>query len=649
MKTAVKSVAWLAVGLAGLAEVARAAMPEWRTVTQEELAMTSEPNAPGAAAVILYLELNRDDTVRREYRYEQIKILTDLGRSYGDIQLSYDSKRESLRDIEARVIRKDGTIVPFNGTISEKPLASGSDRKVMAKTIALPNVETGSVVEVRYARHIKGIYDIRWLLANKLFTREAHYAFRGSNSVRYGAPRGLPPGTAPIAKGRGGVLTLETRNVPAFEEEEFSPPNEEIQYRLDFIYSWDWDRPAKDPEKFWRRYAEEQAAQTGGFLQGSGALKSVVEQLAPASEPAETRLRKLYEACARLRNKSYEPARSDEEVDREDEASPYSVRDVWKRQYGWAGQINLLFMAMAQQAGFDVAEVWVADRWETFFDPNQMDPGPLDMRLIHVKVDGKEYFLSPGTRFLPFGSLPWTRTAQPGLRIQNRRFAWVTIPLQQPEESRSRRIAKLTLLPDGSLKGTVQVTQTGQEALWRRNRENNEDAVHRRKFLESDLIDLLSESAVAKVTSDPDWNGTGDFEVTYELTIPGRAVRAGNRSMMPLALFVGGTNTAFKRAERRSPIYFWYPYIAEEDVQIELPRGWKVSGLPDGEAMDLKRATYVIEALKLGGTSESVRVRRRLRMNMMMLQPAAYGPIQKLFQAMRAGDEQQVVLEGDTK
>ena len=459
----------------------------------------------------------------------------------------------------------------------------------------------------------------------------------------------MPPGTSPLTKSKNGYLTLETRNVAAFEQEDFSPPDQEIQYRLDFIYSWDWDHPAKDPDKFWKRYAEEQAEQTRRFLSGSGALKSEVAQLAPPGAPAEERLRKLYEACARLRNKSYEPDRSDDEIKRDDEAVPASVREVWKRQYGWAGQVNLLFMAMVREAGFDVAEVWVGDRSESFFEPNQMDPGPLEMRLIHVKFDGKELFLSPGTKFLPFGSLPWTRTAQSGLRIQDRKFTWVRVPLQQPDESRSRRVANLSLLPDGTLEGTVQVTQTGQEALWRRNRENNEDAAHRRKFLESDLIDMLSGSAIVKVVSDPDWDGTGDFRVEYKLTIPGRAIRAGNRLLMPLALFVQGTNTAFKRAERKNPMYFWYPYIAEEDVRIDLPQGWKVGEIPDGEAMDLKRATYSIEALKMSGATEAVRTRRSLRMNMMFLPPDTYTPIQKFFQTMRAGDEQQVVITGGGK
>ena len=47
-------------------------------VTPEELKMTSEPLAPGAPAIILYRQVDRDDNVRtgHENNFVRIKILT---------------------------------------------------------------------------------------------------------------------------------------------------------------------------------------------------------------------------------------------------------------------------------------------------------------------------------------------------------------------------------------------------------------------------------------------------------------------------------------------------------------------------------------------------------------------------------------------
>ncbi len=640
-----RSLGLVALCATGILGQAHADTPDWRTATADDLAMKAEPKAPNAPAIILYMDVRRDDSTGREDRYQQVKILTEDGRSYGDIEIAYDRKREDVKYIEARTVRKDGTVVPYTGVISEKPLASGTDRKLMAKTLALTDVEVGSIIEYRYTRYARsGLRDTRWLLSNKLFTREAHYSFRGRMPLRYSAPRGLPPGTAPIVAAKSGVLTLQTHDVPAFVGEEYAPPEEEVQHRVDFIYAWDWDSPAKDPEKFWKRYAQEQHEDTQSYLLSSHTLKPVVAELASPDDPPEVRLRKLYAACAALRNKSYEPPRSDEEVEREDEAEPISARDVWRRKYGWAGQINLLFLAMAREAGFETAEVWVADRSESFFDPKQMDPGPLAVRLIAVTVADKVLYLSPGTKFVPFGALPWAVTGQRGLRIDKKGHSWVEIPGLTPEQSRVRREAHLTLSSDNELKGKVIATYTGHEAQWRRNRENNEDATHRRKFLEGDLLDALSDSAVVSVTRQPDWDGNGDFVVEYDLSISQRVLPAGARRVMPLALFAADTNKAFRSAERKYPMYFWYPYTHEEDVQIDLPKGWKLGDLPDGEASDMKRIRYSIQALKLAGDTEAVRVKRSFKMDLMLVPAKAYPTIRTFYQTMRAGDEQQIVV-----
>ena len=64
---------------------------EWQPVSPEELKMTSVPEAPGAPAVILYRQVDRDDSGRvpHEYNYVRIKILTDEGRKYADVEIPF--------------------------------------------------------------------------------------------------------------------------------------------------------------------------------------------------------------------------------------------------------------------------------------------------------------------------------------------------------------------------------------------------------------------------------------------------------------------------------------------------------------------------------------------------------------------------------
>ena len=60
---------------------------EWLPLDPADLKMVSEPLAPGAPAIYLYRQVDRDDKARAstEYNYLRIKILTEEGRKYGNV------------------------------------------------------------------------------------------------------------------------------------------------------------------------------------------------------------------------------------------------------------------------------------------------------------------------------------------------------------------------------------------------------------------------------------------------------------------------------------------------------------------------------------------------------------------------------------
>ena len=119
---------WLAIALA-LVTVGPALAEDWLPVTAQELAMTSEPKAPGTPAIYLYRQVDRDDNSGFQSEYVRIKILTDEGRGYGNVTISFAKERESIGGIQARTIRPDGSIVTFDGTVYEQPIYEARDVK----------------------------------------------------------------------------------------------------------------------------------------------------------------------------------------------------------------------------------------------------------------------------------------------------------------------------------------------------------------------------------------------------------------------------------------------------------------------------------------------------------------------------------------
>lgn len=152
--------------------------------------MTSEPKAPSAPAIYLYRQVDRDDNGPNVAEYVRIKILTEEGRKYANVELTYDKHSESIRDIHARTIGPDGTIVDFAGAIYEKPILKGKGVKLLAKSFSLPAAQVGSIIEYRY-RH--------YLAAGWVFDRQrsSHAAGRRAQVLRrfriHGRRRGAMP------------------------------------------------------------------------------------------------------------------------------------------------------------------------------------------------------------------------------------------------------------------------------------------------------------------------------------------------------------------------------------------------------------------------------------------------------------------------
>jgi hypothetical protein len=102
---------------------------EWLPIAPEELKMTSEPKAPGAPAIYLCRQVDRDDIENREFIYARIKIFTEEGRKYANIELPFLKGAWDIKDIQARTIHPDGTILDFSSSIFEKTIVKAKGLK----------------------------------------------------------------------------------------------------------------------------------------------------------------------------------------------------------------------------------------------------------------------------------------------------------------------------------------------------------------------------------------------------------------------------------------------------------------------------------------------------------------------------------------
>lgn len=174
----------------------------FQPVSAEELKMTSEPKAPGAPAIILFRQVDRDDRglTAHEDVYYRIKIFTEEGRKYADIEIPFLKEQGNIVNLHARAIKPDGTIVNFSGKAFDQSIVKARGVKYMAKTFTLPDVQPGGIIEYYYTTDFTeySLFNSHWTLNHELFTKSAKFSLRpyeGDFNMRWNW-HNLPPGTA---------------------------------------------------------------------------------------------------------------------------------------------------------------------------------------------------------------------------------------------------------------------------------------------------------------------------------------------------------------------------------------------------------------------------------------------------------------------
>jgi hypothetical protein len=90
------------------------------------------------------------------------------------------------------------------------------------------------------------------------------------------------------------------------------------------------------------------------------------------------------------------------------------------------------------------------------------------------------------------------------------------------------------------------------------------------------------------------------------------------------------------------PLYFHFMSQKADDVTIELPLGWKVSNLPKPGNKDAKLLVYTMKADEKNGT---LHLERRLKSDLVILDPKYYPAVRNFYESVRTGDEEQIVLQ----
>ena len=635
---------------------------QWTPPTPEELSVTSQKEAPGAPAVYLYREETTDDRLHMFSIYTRLKVLTDRGKEYSNVELNFVrghfGSGFTVEDIQGRTIHPDGTIIPFAGKPYEKLVEKTQGIKVMAKVFTMPDVEVGSIIEYRYKLRYNDEYlqAPDWYVQSNLWTRKGHYLWMpidldGNMHVQLGHGQTstgvawtpiLPAGTE-VKKtskpGSEGVITLalDTKDIPPSPEEEFMPPIGSLTYRVLFYYA-----AYRTGDEFWKNEGKFWARDQDKFIGPGPAVRAAVTDLTIPTDTPDQKLRKIYAAVMKLENTRFTREHSSAEEKAEGFKEVRSTDDIWTRKRGSDDQLTQLFVAMARAAGMKAYVVAITNRDRSLFIPGYLSLSQLDDLLAVVNIDGKDQFFDPGSRYCPYEHLVWKHTMADGIRQTDSGTGFAHTPGEPYTFSRTQRVANLSIDQQGAVTGNITMTYMGDPAIGWRQRSLQGDAASLEHELRDSVEELMPQGIEVKFTG---VDKTLDYEQPLVANFDVKGVlgsSTGKRVLLPGDIFVSSSKPSFPHEKRDIPVYFEYPRVTQDAVRIKFPESFKVESLPASDkSMFEKSAAY---AISTESTPASFTIRRNYILGEVVFLPAQYANLRAFYFKMETKDQEPVVL-----
>jgi len=216
----------------GLGASAHPGEPEWRAVTPEELAMKTPKVEPDADAEAIFWEVRIDDSSEdlSMQHYVRVKVFNDRGREkYSKLDIPFTRKMK-IKDVAARVIKPDGTAVEITKQdIVEKEIIKAGGVKIKVKSFAIPNLETGSIIEYRYREVISGAgaagMHLKFQRDIPVQTLSYYYKPYSKKAPNY---RSFNFDDTRFVQDEKGFWVANRKNIPAFKEEPRMPPEDQV-------------------------------------------------------------------------------------------------------------------------------------------------------------------------------------------------------------------------------------------------------------------------------------------------------------------------------------------------------------------------------------------------------------------------------------
>jgi hypothetical protein len=633
-------------------------------VTVAQLQEKVHPKDTSAPAAIIFKKgrtfftYNNTNGFSANHVYEfKIKIYKKEGLAWADQKVRFYIGYEKLNE-DRLEFSQAVTYNLENGSIVKTKLDNqGTFKKKInkywnEKTITLPNVKVGSIIEYKYILKTENIvklpdFEFQYEIPVDYFEYKTEipefYVYKtiliGKTPITSDAK--IAAGSQSFENEHNQTNTLSYqqvnclhtgRDISALRIEPYVNNIENykgsIQYELERIrYP---DQPVKDYSLTWEGVASTifKDENFGKELNQSDFLLEDVRKLLANIESLNERLDIIFKFVQNKMNWNEENGYYTDK----------GVVKAYKEQTGNAAEINFILINMLKVAGVEVNPVLVSTVENGI--PVYPTRTGFNYVIAAAEIDGKQILLDATHKFTSPNILPLNLLNWKG-RLIRKDGTSKEIDLYPALVSKefSNTIAKLDA--SGKIEGKVRVQRTDYDAYSFRvqNADKNQES-YLEKY-EEQLGDLkISDYAIENKKT----NFSNPIIETFSFSSDNQSEIIGGKIFINPLLFFTRTKNPFTQERRQMGIYFGYPTQEKFNLNLDIPEGYSVESLPKPVRISTedKAITYVFN---ISNEGNKIQISCIKEINNSIFAADEYTGLKDIFQKMLASQNEKIVLK----
>ena len=633
---------------------------DWAPITEEELSLSQPKIDPDADAEAIFWDVwiadqSQGDMLQNvRTHYVRVKIFTERGvESQSTIDLTGATGTPltvRVHDLQGRTIKPNGAIHELEkAAIFERTVAKAGGVKVRTRSFSMPNVEAGDIIEYQW----REFYDNNFTSHDRLYFQRDVPTWRVTYHIRphpLAAEVGLTMRSqsfnvehSGFKKGVQDYWDVSVTNSPAFKDEPYMPPEDEVRSWVLMFYAKD---NKLDAERFWTEHGKNIHKEFSALTKPDGAVKKKALELTAGAASDEEKLNKILDFCRREIRNPYHDRSGVSAEEREKIKDNKGPGDTLRNMQGSGFEVNMLFASLLQSAGLDARAALTTRRDGRFFNINFLDPYFLSDNVVAVRIGESFRYFDLSYPYVEPGMLSWAQEGVAALIPDAKQPTWEQTPMSQPDKTTTRRIADFRLLADGTLEGAVRIEHFGHYAV---SRKATYDGLSEQERIDSFTEGVTGRLSTAEVTEMKFENVDaldGPFAYSYKVRVPGYAVMTGKRMFFQPNFFERNIAAPFSAGERLHDIYLRHGWRELDTITIQLPEGleFEEAGAPEGTT--IPNVGHYNAKLNLTPDGKLIYAREFVfgENGMILFPKTSYGQFKGLFDLLKKQDDHVLTL-----